>query len=198
MPDMPQQFPMPNGDVTLYKALFSSEHSRTLFAELYSVIGWKKETIKLFGTNRFQRRLTAYYGDKSYTYSGITMKPDPWLSALLEIKSVIEPLAGVEFNAVLLNLYRDGNDSIGWHSDDERELAPDSVIGSVSFGATRRFIFRRKDNHKTKVELAIADGDFLVMRGETQSFWQHQVPPVGSKSATQIKPRINLTFRVIN
>lgn len=192
-----QIFLMQNANIALYKSLFPPQQSSQLFSQLYQGINWKQEPIRLFGKSILQPRLTAYFGDKSYTYSGITMNPLPWLHNLLKIKSVIEPLAEVKFNAVLINLYRDGNDYIGWHSDDERELELESVIGSVSFGATRRFIYRRKDNHKIKVELSLADGDLLIMRGETQRFWQHQVPRINSKMANQIRPRMNLTFRVI-
>ncbi len=121
------------------------------------------------------------------------MEPLPWIPAILEIKDKIEPLAGVTFNGVLLNLYRDGRDSMGWHSDDEKELGKGSVIASVSLGATRRFVFRRRDNNTIKQELNLAHGDLLIMRGETQQYWQHQVP----KTAKKVGPRINLTFRLI-
>jgi alkylated DNA repair dioxygenase AlkB len=191
-----RQFFINDANLTLYKSLFTPQQSSHIFAQLYNGINWSQSPIKLFGKSILQPRLTAYYGEKSYTYSGITMSPLPWIPDLLKIKSIIDPLAMVEFNAVLLNLYRDGNDYMGWHSDDER-LTLDSVIGSVSFGATRRFICRRKDNHKLKVELNLADGDFLIMRRETQKYWQHQVPRINPKIANKITPRINLTFRVI-
>ena len=121
------------------------------------------------------------------------MEPLPWIPAILEIKDKIELLAGVTFNGVLLNLYRDGRDSMEWHSDDEKELGKGSVIASVSLGATRRFVFRRRDNNTIKQELNLAHGDLLIMRGETQQYWQHQVP----KTAKKVGPRINLTFRLI-
>ena len=125
------------------------------------------------------------------------MQSQPWIPTLLEIKEKIEIISQVKFNAVLLNLYRDGNDSIGWHSDDERELADGSIIASLSLGETRRFIFRRRDDHGNKIERKLNHGDLLVMRDETQKFWQHQVPKTGKKIANKIQPRINLTFRVI-
>jgi alkylated DNA repair dioxygenase AlkB len=121
------------------------------------------------------------------------MQPLPWSEPLLKIKSKIELLTDTEFNAVLLNLYRDGSDSMGWHSDDEKEIVTGSAIGSVSFGTTRRLMFRRRDDRKIKIDLELAQGDFLVMRGETQKFWQHQIP----KTTKKIGARINLTFRVI-
>lgn len=178
MPVNSQQLLMQDANVTLYQSLFPLQQSRNLFKKLSSNIDWKQEPIKLFGKFFPQPRLTAYYGDKSYFYSGITMNSSPWLPDLLKIKSVIEPLAGVKFNAVLLNLYRDGNDYIGWHSDDQRDLVLDSLIGSVSFGSTRRFIYRRKDNHKIKVELSLAAGDFLIMGGgeKIRSFGNTKFP----------------------
>ncbi|AFY79713.1 MAG: alpha-ketoglutarate-dependent dioxygenase AlkB [Hydrococcus sp. C42_A2020_068] len=182
-----------NADVVIWRGLFNHDESKRFFGELYHAIAWKHEAIKFFGKQVLQPRLTAYYGEKPYPYSGIIMQPLPWIDPLLEIKSKIEPIANTKFNAVLLNLYRDGSDRMGWHSDDERELAPGSAIGSVSFGATRRFMLRRRDDRKIKIDLELADGDFLVMQGETQLFWQHQVP----KTAKKIGARINLTFRVI-
>ncbi|MBR8827880.1 MAG: alpha-ketoglutarate-dependent dioxygenase AlkB [Gomphosphaeria aponina SAG 52.96 = DSM 107014] len=184
---------MENADVVFYPGLFSPPQSDNFLTQLSNHINWRHEPIKFWGKDVLQPRLTAYYGDKPYRYSGIAMQPASWTPTLLEIKSVIEPLAGVNFNAVLINLYRDGNDRIGWHSDDEKDLAHGCVIGSVSFGATRRFLFRRRDNHHRKIELLLHNGDFLMMAGTTQQFWQHQVP----KTAKKIGPRINLTFRVI-
>lgn len=189
-----QKLSMENANVVYYPGLFPPQQSDNLFYELFKNINWRHEPIKFFGKEVLQPRFTAFYGEKAYTYSGITMHPEIWTPALLEIKSIIEPLAEVKFNAVLLNLYRDNNDYIGWHSDDERELGEHSVIASVSFGETRRFLFRRRDNHNLKIELSLAHGDFLIMRGTTQKFWQHQVP----KTAKKLAPRINLTFRVIN
>lgn len=185
---------MSDADVRIWRCLFARQESERFLARLYQNIAWKQESIKLFHKYVLQPRLTAYYGEKPYPYSGIIMQPQPWSEPLLKIKSRIELLTNTEFNAVLLNLYRDGSDSMGWHSDDEREIVIGSAIGSVSFGTTRRFIFRRRNNHKVKIELELAQGDFLVMRGETQKFWQHQVP----KTTKKIGARINLTFRVIN
>jgi alkylated DNA repair dioxygenase AlkB len=187
------QLSMSNADVVIWRCLFDTQESEQFFSQLYQNIAWKHEPIKLFGKFVLQPRLTAYYGDKPYPYSGIIMYPLPWIEPLLKIKSRIELLSNTEFNAVLLNLYRDGSDSMGWHSDDEKEIVAGSAIGSVSFGTTRRFVFRRRDDRKIKINLELAQGDFLVMRGETQKFWQHQVP----KTAKQIGARINLTFRAI-
>lgn len=186
---------MPDGDVVIYRTLFDEKESNQLFAELYNNKNWKQESIKIYGKLVPLPRLTAWYGDsgKSYTYSKIAMSPEPWTPALLAIKSKIEVLSGVQFNSVLLNLYRNGSDSVAWHSDDEPELGENPVIGSVSFGETRRFTFRHKYKKELKKEVDLTHGSLLVMRGSTQHFWQHQIP----KTAKQVKPRINLTFRVI-
>jgi len=140
-------------------------------------------------------RLTAWYGDegKSYRYSGHTYHPQPWSSALLEVRRAIEPVCGVVFNSVLLNYYRDERDSVGWHSDDEPELGVNPVIGSVSFGATRSFQLRHKQDRKQKLTVELSNGSLLVMRGPTQHHWLHQVP----KSAAAKGARVNLTFRAI-
>jgi alkylated DNA repair dioxygenase AlkB len=188
-----EQLAMDNADVAIWRNFFDRAESDRFFAELYDSVAWKQEAIKLFGKEVLQPRLTAYYGEKPYPYSGIVMKSQPWIASLLAIKSRIEPVANLKFNAVLINLYRDGSDRMGWHSDDERELAPGSAIASVNFGATRRFMFRRRDNHKIKIDLELAQGDFLIMQGETQQFWQHQVP----KTSQKLGARINLTFRAI-
>lgn len=187
---------MPDADVIFYRYLFSPKESDGLFTDLYKNINWKQESITIYGKPISLPRLTAWYGDsgKSYNYSKITMNPEPWNPTLLKIKSRIEGVAGVSFNSVLLNLYRSGSDSVSWHSDDEHELGNNPVIGSVSFGSTRRFILRHKCKADiSKTEINLTHGSFLIMRGTTQHFWQHQVP----KTTKSVKPRINLTFRVI-
>jgi alkylated DNA repair dioxygenase AlkB len=139
-------------------------------------------------------RLTAWYGDtdRPYSFSGITLQPKGWLPALLEIKEKLETAAATSFNSVLLNLYRDGNDSISWHTDAEPELGINPIIGSVNFGQPRIFQLRHRET-KEKVEIELAHGSALIMRGELQHYWQHQVP----KTTKSMKERINLTFRCI-
>lgn len=188
--------PLPDGDVVLYSNFFAQEESNQLFSDLYNNIHWRQDSITFYGKTIPLPRLTAWYGDsgKSYTYSGIEMNPEPWNPTLVKIKSKIESLAGVRFNSVLINLYRSGKDSVAWHSDDEPELGKNPVIGSVSFGDTRRFVLRRKDKKDgRKVEVELTHGSVLIMKGTTQHFWQHQIP----KTSKPVKPRINLTFRVI-
>ena len=184
-----------DGEVILYENFFDVEESNQLFQELYSDIKWRQETIKMFGKCNPIPRLSAWYGDegKSYIYSGIEHHPEPWNPALLIIKSKIEKVSQVRFNSVLLNLYRHGKDRMSWHSDDEPELGKNPVIGSVSFGATRRFYLKHKKEKERKVAIDLAHGSLLLMRGETQHYWQHQI----TKTAKVVSPRINLTFRIV-
>ena len=151
--------------------------------------------MKLYGKEINLPRKTAWYGDmdKSYTFSGIHLNPEPWTPTLLQVKERIEDVAKVQFNSVLLNLYRHGNDGISWHTDEEPELGENPIIGSVSLGGTRRFMFRHRQDKDIRAEVELTDGSFLLMAGETQHFWQHQIP----KTSRQVEPRINLTFRVI-
>ena len=187
---------MPDGEVVIYRNFFDKVESDRLFQELLSGIKWRQDKIKLYGKEVALPRLTAWYGDdsKSYKYSGILMNPDDWTPTLLAIKKRIEEVAEVKFNSVLINLYRNGQDSVSWHSDDESELGENPIIGSVSFGEARRFQLRRKINKSLdKVEITLTHGSFLIMKGSTQHFWQHQVP----KTSKSLSERINLTFRII-
>jgi len=121
------------------------------------------------------------------------MEPQRWTTTLIKIKSQIEDVANTKFNSVLLNVYRHGKDSVAWHSDDEPELGKNPEIGAVSFGATRRFMFRHKYQKELKFEIELTHGSFLLMKGVTQHFWQHQIP----KTSKLIQPKINLTFRKV-
>jgi alkylated DNA repair dioxygenase AlkB len=191
-----QKLDMPNADVILHKHLFSQEELCKYFSSLSKEIQWEQNSIKIFGKTIPEPRLSAYYGDKSYRYSGFTREPLPWHPILLDIKAKIEHFLVLKFNAVFLNLYRDGNDGVGWHSDNQKELGS-NPIASISFGETRNLIFRRKDDHKNKVAISLSEGDLLIMGSQTQYHWQHQVPKSGSKIASQLKPRINLTYRFV-
>ena len=158
-------------------------------------IAWRLDSILMFGKMIPQPRFTAWYGDegKSYKYSGLTMQPKPWNEGLLTLKKAIEPLAKVTFNSVLLNWYRDGQDHMGWHADNEPELGKNPTIASVNFGVSRRFLLRRKDNKNEKIEILLHHGSLLLMRSAMQHFWQHSLP----KAAKVKENRVNLTFRVI-
>jgi alkylated DNA repair dioxygenase AlkB len=183
-----------DGEVLFYPQLFTADESEDHFTSLKNNINWKHEPIKIFGKEVMQPRLTAWYGDAEYSYSGITMQPNAWTETLLQIKTKIETIAGVTFNSALLNQYRNENDSMGWHRDNEKELGKNPIIASVSFGATRTFQFKHYFDKKLKTSIALNDGSFLLMRGETQHFWQHCVP----KTTKPIGPRINLTFRILH
>jgi alkylated DNA repair dioxygenase AlkB len=183
-----------NGEYIFYPNFFSKAESDSFLKNLRSNIVWKQESMNMYGKKIDFPRLTAWYGnnDKPYSFSGITLQPLPWSSEILSIKSKIEPVAKTAFNSVLLNLYRDGNDSISWHTDAEKELGTNPVIASVNYGATRKFQLRHIKT-KEKLEIELTHGSLLIMQGELQHFWQHQVP----KTSKVVGERINLTFRVI-
>ena len=191
----PIHLEMSDAEVDFYPSLFNLVESDALFTELQNNIDWKQEQIKFYGKMIDLPRLTAWYGDdgKSYKYSGITVEPNEWIETLLRIKTKIEAVSNVRFNSVLLNLYRGERDSVSWHSDDEPELGRNPVIGSVSFGAVRNFQFKHRLNPELRQKLDLTHGSFLLMKGPTQHFWQHQIP----KTTKSLGVRINLTFRVI-
>ncbi len=189
--DEPVPVDLPDADVTLYAGAFSAAQADRFFAHLLEATPWRADRITVFGQERLMPRLTAWYGDFTYTYTGLANEPAPWTPELRSIKARAEELAGKAFNGVLMNLYRTGRDSVSWHSDDERELGPEPTIASISFGATRRFQFRRKGEHRVRQSVDLHHGDVLIMRGRTQRLWQHQIP----KTARPVGPRINLTFR---
>lgn len=173
---------------------FDEPESDRLFRNLYAQLAWKEEPIRLFGKWMMQPRLTALYGDKKYTYSGREMHPLPWTSDLVYIKEKVEQHTGSRFNAVLCNLYRNGADSMGWHSDDEKELGPNPVIASLSLGAVRKFKLKHKyDTGIPMHKMALGNGSLLTMKGTTQHHWKHEIPKEPGVTA----PRINLTFRYI-
>lgn len=186
---------LPNGEYIHILNFFNAEESNHFFRTLREKVEWKQESMNMYGRQLPFPRLIAWYGDdqKPYSFSGVTLDPSPWLTELLEIKERLEPIARVSFNRVLLNLYRDGRDSVGWHTDAEPTLGKNPVIASISFGATRKFQLRHMQT-KEKVELELTHGSLLIMRGEMQHFWQHQVP----KTSRPVGERINLTFRVMH
>ena len=157
---------------------------------------WKQHTVRAFDKVWQSPRLSAWYGDPDtiYRYSGTVHVPLPWFDHLQSLRERVQTVTGYRFNSVLLNYYRDGNDGVGRHSDDERELGARPVIASVSLGATRRFIFHpRKYNNANSIRFNLTHGSLLIMSGLCQRHWQHSVP----KSKRPIGPRINLTFRSI-
>lgn len=183
-----------NGEYLFYPDFFSKAESDLFLQNLKEDIDWKQESMNMYGKQVNFPRLTAWYGDndKPYSFSGITLEPKTWNKELVTIRQKIEPLSNVVFNSVLLNLYRSGNDSISWHTDAEKELGINPVIASVNFGATRKFQLRHIHT-KEKLEIELTHGSLLIMQGELQHYWQHQVP----KTSKVVGERINLTFRVI-
>ena len=183
---------LPDAEVLHWPRAFDAAQADTLLARLRVETDWQQEHVTLFGVRRPVPRLVAWHGDPgtTYRYSGIVHEPRPWTDALLEVRAVAERLTGHAYDSVLLNLYRDGRDAMGWHADDERELGPEPAIASVSFGATRRFRLRhRRGLAATAVELA--HGSLLSMAGPTQRHYVHAVP----RTARAVGERVNLTFR---
>ena len=158
-------------------------------------VPWEVHRIRMFGRQVDSPRLSCWMGDPAarYRYSGTEFVPQPWHPALLPLRDQLTAFCGHAFNSVLLNRYRDGDDGMGWHSDNEPELGPAPVIASVSLGAPRRFLLRRRDDHAKKAEVLLDHGDLLVMGGQTQRHYQHSLP----KSARLLAERLNLTFRWI-
>ena len=184
-----------DGTVNYYGQIFNHEQANQFYQKLLETIDWKNDEAIIFRKKILTKRKVAWYGseDFEYTYSKTTKKALPWTKELLLIKNKIEAIAEVKFTSVLLNRYRSGQDYVGWHADDEKELGNNPVIGSVNLGATRKFQLRRKDDKQEKFEVELQHGTLLIMRGATQHYWQHQVP----KTAHRIGERLNLTFRVI-
>lgn len=186
---------MKDADVTYYPNFYDKGKADELFQLLLENTPWQQDDITVFGKTYEQPRLTALYGNnnKPYSYSNITMQPHAFSNELQVIKSKIENVALTEFTTCLLNLYRDGSDSNGWHADDEKELGINPVIASLSFGAERIFHFKHKNRKDLKEKLILQHGSLLLMKGTTQHHWLHQIP----KTKKQIGKRINLTFRFI-
>lgn len=188
-------FNLPNASVEYFPNFFNLEKSNELFEKLKNEIPWQQDTIKVFGKNHLQPRLTALYGNegKQYSYSNIIMQPHSWNILLTYIKEEIETTCQEKFTTVLLNLYRNGQDSNGWHADNEKELGRNPVIASLSFGVSRAFHLKHNSDKNQKLKIELEHGSLLLMKGDTQHYWKHQI----AKTAKEIGPRINLTFRII-
>ena len=184
---------LPDADVALDKAWLSPVTVDALLHNLRDAIDWEVHHIRLFGRQVPSPRLSCWIGDESaaYTYSGTRFQPRPWPDALLPIRARLASELGVDFNSVLANLYRDGRDCMGWHSDNERELGPQPVIASLSLGAVRRFVLKHRHDAAARTTIDLPHGSLLVMRGDTQRNYRHAVP----RTARAVGPRINLTFR---
>jgi alkylated DNA repair dioxygenase AlkB len=189
-----ERVPLDGADVTYRADAFAREEADALFAALRDEIAWETHSIRLFGKLVPSPRLSCWIGDAGteYTYSRVRFAPHAWTPALSRVRDALATTFDLRFNSVLANLYRDGNDSMGWHSDAERELGPAPVIASLSFGAPRRFRFRARETKRIAAEIELANGSLLVMRGATQALYEHDLPKARGAGA-----RINLTFRTI-
>ncbi|MBU3740817.1 MAG: alpha-ketoglutarate-dependent dioxygenase AlkB [Candidatus Kapabacteria bacterium] len=184
-----------DGIMTMHDMNVDDATTLSWFKTLLQDTAWRDETITMFGRQVMQPRRTALYGDDGFTYrySGRTMRPLPWTPTLLKLKDVAEQHADTSFTTVLLNLYRNGADSMGWHRDNERELGVNPVIASISLGATRMFQCKHRSDPSQRLALPLHHSSVLVMKGAMQEHWYHRVP----KERGVAEPRINLTFRTI-
>lgn len=183
-----------NGSYIYIDNFFNKNEADYFLKDFTENIAWEQQSMNMYGKLIPFPRLTTWYGDndKPYSFSGITLQPHPWNESLLKIKQKIEPLSGVVFNSVLLNRYRNGNDSISWHTDAEKELGENPIIASVNFGEERVFQLKHIETGERR-DILLKHGSLLIMMGELQHYWKHQVP----KSKKVMKERVNLTFRVI-
>ena len=183
-----------DGSALLYDWVLGDQSWTHYMSELGDQVRWGVPTIRMFGKEYLQPREVAWYGDPGceYTYSGSKMELLEWIPPVLELKAIAEEKAGVVFNSVLINRYRDGNDKVSWHSDDEPELGSQPTIASISLGATRRFKFRHLED-RTVVEAELTSGSLVVMSGLSQKCWEHEIP----RQTAVKEPRINLTFRTV-
>jgi len=186
---------LPDATLIFDPDFLPQDQADRFFAILKEKIPWRQDEIRIFGKTYLQPRLTALYGNNgnSYSYSGITMQPEPFTPELRTLKDRVEKYSGHVFTTCLLNLYRDGTDSNGWHADNEKELGANPVIASVSLGETRTFHLKHRSQKSLRYRIQLEHGSLLVMGGPMQHHWLHQVP----KTRRTVTPRINLTFRNI-
>lgn len=183
-----------DGTVNYYGPMMSFQEATHYFDQLLNTIEWKNDEVFIFGKRIITQRKVAWYANEglSYTYSSVTKSGLMWTKELLALKTLTEKLTGETFNSCLLNLYHHGDEGMGWHSDDEKELGKNMAIASLSLGAERKFSFKHKESKQT-LSVFLENGSLLLMKGETQQKWLHSLP----KTKTIMQPRINLTFRTI-
>ncbi len=188
-----QHFNLPNAELIYIPNFFSKQEADSYFKIIETDTNWRHDDITVFGKTDKQPRLTALFGETNqpYGYSNNVMHPKPFTPNIKTIKQRVEGTAHYKFNTVLINLYRDGNDSNGWHADNEKELGKNPVIASVSFGETRPFYFKHRSIKEQRHKLNLDHGSLLIMEGEMQQHWLHQI----AKTKKQVEPRIKLTFR---
>jgi len=182
------------GIVNYHGKIIPSEKANYYLERLMDTIDWRNDEALIYGKLYVTKRKVAWYGDKAfeYEYSNTKKWALPWTNELKELKQLVEAKAGETFNSCLLNLYHTGEEGMAWHSDAEKDLKKDGAIGSLSFGAERKFSFKHKQT-KEIVSVLLEHGSLLVMKGTTQTHWLHRLPP----TTKVLKPRINLTFRTI-
>ena len=181
-----------DGIVEDYGLIFNAQEAAAWFSYLQHQLPWQADEVRIYGKHHVLKRLVVWYGDagQNYSYSGVQRMALPWSTPMLQLKSYIEQLTQTQFNSCLANLYPTGAEGMGWHSDDDMSLATETTIASLSFGASRKFYLRHKHSQE-KLAFTLNSGQLLVMRGQTQCYWQHQIP----KMLRVYEPRINLTFR---
>ena len=181
-------------DIEYYPEFIADEPAWCLFEHLRKNMAWRQETIRLYDKSYLVPRLSCWMGDDSldYAYSNMTMRSTAWSNAVYELLQKVQTVTGHKFNSVLLNYYRDGQDSVGWHSDDEPELGSNPVIASLSLGANRDFHLKHKSKPLQRRSITLEHGSLLLMQGATQHNWQHQLP-----KRAKAQGRVNLTFRTI-
>lgn len=185
----------PKGQVDYWPCVDSEVAVGDTEQRLSGELEWRQLPVYMFGRSIPQPRLTGFYGDRdvTYHYSGLTLQARPWTAELERLRDIVEKLSGHKYNSVLCNLYRDGHDYMGWHADDERELGSNPVIASMSFGAERRFLLKPRSGKGERIEFLLKSGSLLVMSGDLQRHWLHQLP----RALRISQKRINLTFRQI-
>jgi alkylated DNA repair dioxygenase AlkB len=183
-----------DGVVQYYGKIISIEKGNQYMDALLNGIEWKNDEVVIYGKRIVTKRKMAWYGDRpfEYKYSNISRTALVWTEELIALKAIVESHTAETYNSCLLNLYHDGNEGMGWHSDDEKDLKKDGAIASFSLGADRKFAFKHKSDKQT-LNVILEHGSILLMKGEVQSHWLHSLP----KSTRVLKPRINLTFRTI-
>ena len=191
--DAPVELLPRDGSLVYWEWALGDRSADDVTQQLLHQTDWEQRSIVMFGREVAQPRLNSWYGDVPYKYSGISMTPRAWTPLLTNLRERCEDLTGARFNSVLINLYRNGDDSMGWHADDERELGPEPAIASLSLGAVRRFRMRHRESRET-VEVDPANGSLIFMSGLSQACWMHEVP----KTKKPVEARINLTFRWIH
>ena len=187
---------LPDANLHFDAQAIAPDRADACFSALHTEIPWEQHRLRLFGREIDAPRRSCWIGDAGavYTYSRTRFDPHPWTPTTAALRDELEALTGARFNSVLANLYRDGNDAMGWHSDDERELGPEPLIASLSFGAARRFRLRhRNDRTQPVLSIELGHGSLLLMAGTTQRHYQHALP----RSTRVTDARINLTFRRI-